>query len=512
MNRKNARIMGVTAVAIVIALLFSYAYVDTDDGDNSLAGEVFIIHTNDSHGYYDENLGFSSVAALVQDYESRGATVFLLDAGDAFQGTSITMLTHGSSTVDVMNAVGYDLMVPGNHEFDYGLETYLGYTEQLDFPTICANLVWADDGDLLFDPYAVLEKDGYRLGVFGLATPDTVSAVFSGYLDDVEFTDPVEAASGMVETLQSQDVDAIVCLGHIGVDPSSSITSDEICAQVDGIDVFVDGHSHTVMEGGAVVDGSITLQESDTLIASTGCYIQHIGVVHMTAEGGPEAYLVDTQGSVEEVDTVIGEVESQLEETMSRVVGETEVELYGERTQSRLQETTLGDFVTDTLRELTGADIAVYNGGAFRASIEPGTIIANDVYTALPFENFVVTKTVTGQQVWDLMEASVSNLPGAAGGYMQVSGIVVTYDSSRDPFNRVASITLADGTPLDMGSEYLLAANDFVMAGGDGYEWLGDVPVDGMYGLAFDALFDRLSSMGTVTAEDVVTGRLVDTA
>lgn len=511
MNRKNVRIMGVTAVAIVIVLLFSYVYIDNgEDGD--LSGEVYIIHTNDSHGYYSEYLGFESVVALVDDYESRGATVFLLDAGDAFQGTSITMLTHGSSTVDVMNAVGYDVMVPGNHEFDYGLDTYLGYTELLDFPTISANTVWVDDGSLVFDPYVILEEDGYRLGVFGLSTPDTVSSVFSGYLDDVEFTDPVQAASDMVETLQSQDVDAIVCLGHIGVDPSSSITSDEICAQVDGIDVFVDGHSHTVMEGGAVSDGSVTLQESDTLIASTGCYIQHIGVVHMTADGGPEAYLVDAAGSDTEVESAIGDVRSQLEDTLSRVVGQTEVELYGDRTPSRLQETTLGDFVTDTLRELTGADIAVYNGGAFRASIAPGTITANDVYTALPFENYVVTKTVTGQQVWDLMEASVSNLPGADGGYMQVSGIIVTYDSSRDPFDRVVSITMSDGTPLDLDSEYLVAANDFVMAGGDGYEWLGDIEVEGMHGLAFDAIFDRLSAMGTVTSEDVVTGRLTDVA
>ncbi len=515
MQRRNQTTIAIAAVAVALCLLLSYAYVNWDAGGDAgedLAGEVFIIHTNDTHGYYEEYLGFSSVAALKAEYESRGATVFLMDAGDAFQGTSVTMLTHGGSTVDVMNAVGYDVMCPGNHEFDYNLETYLGYTEALEFDVVCANMVWSDTGELVFDGYTVIERDGVTLGVFGLITPDTYDSVMTGYLEDVTFTDPVAAAEEMVAILTDIGVDWIICVGHIGVDRSSSVNSDEICAQVDGIDVFIDGHSHTVMEGGVVADGSIELVESDTLIASTGCYIQYIGVVHLTAEGGPQAYLVSLSGSDPDVDEVVDAIYSGLEEILSQEVGYSEIEIYGDRTQARLGEVPIGDFVADTIREVTDADIAVINGGAIRGSIGPGVITANDVYTALPFENYIQTKYVTGQMIWDLMEASVYNLPSADGGYLQVSGIIVTYDSSAESGGRLVSITLSDGTPLDLDATYLLASNDYVMAGGDGFESLEDAEVEGTFGLVSDAVFDRLAQLGTVTEDDIVTGRLIDLA
>ncbi len=510
MRKNNGGVIVAAAVVIMTVLLFSYVCIN-NGGENDLSGEVFIIHTNDTHGYYDEYMGFTAVAALRDDYVSRGATVFLVDAGDAFQGTATTMLTHGKSTLEVMNSVGYDLMVPGNHEFDYGLETYLGYVSQLNFDTVCANLVWGDTGEPLFDAYTILEKDGFRLGVFGLITPDTMTSVFAGYLDDVEFTDPVEAASEAVAALQAEDVDMIVCIGHIGIDRSSTVNSDWICTEVDSIDVFIDGHDHTVMEHGKVSNGSIELIPSDTLIASTGNHIQYVGVVHLTAEGGPDACLVDmVEGSNVEVDSAISGVKNKLQNQMSQVVGYTETELHGERQSSRTKETTMGDFVTDTLRKLTGADIAVYNGGAFRASIHPGEITAEMVYNVIPFENYILTKTINGRQVWDIMEASVSHLPDADSGYLQVSGILVTYDSSRDAFYRVLSITFSDGTILDMDAEYILVSNDFVMAGGDGYEWLGDIKVDGMYGLVFDAIFDRFAQLGIVTTNDITIGKLTD--
>ena len=505
--RKTA-IVAVVTIVIVASLLFTYVrYGDVNAGDPE--EEVYIIHTNDTHGYYDDALGFTRVSALRDDLESRGATVFVLDAGDAFQGTGYTMLTHGGSTVAVMNAVGYDLTVPGNHEFDYGFETYLENASMLEFDTVSANLCYADTGELVFEPYKVIERDGYRLGVFGLCTPDTVDLVMPGYLDDITITDPVEAARQMVEALQDEDVDFIVALGHIGVDPSSSITSDEICAEVEGIDVFIDGHSHTVMSGGEVVGSDYVLQESDTLIASTRYGIQNIGLVCLTSDDGFTAELVDSYDHTDpEVDAVIEDMHTDFDETMSEVIGHTDIELTGERTQSRLEEVGLGDFVTDTIRELTGADVALYNGGSIRASISPGDITAGMVYESFPFENYVVTKMLTGEQLIEVLEGGLAGLPGAAGGYLQVSGIVVTYDSSLPAGSRVVSATMADGTPLDPDRTYLVASNDYVMAGGDNYPLLAEIEAEGRHGLVYDALFDRFSEIGTIT--DMETGRLID--
>ena len=507
MNNRSKTVM--VAAVIVIVLLASFLHCGGEDDD--LSGEVFIVHTNDTHGHYNDNLGFGKVAALGDDLESRGATVFLMDAGDAFQGSVETMLSHGAYSVTIMNAVGYDVMTPGNHEFDYTLETYLDNEAGLGFETVSSNIVWKDTGESVFPEYVVLEKDSFRIGVFGLTTPDTVNLVSPGYLDEIEFTDPTEAAQRMVDTLSDMEVDWIVALGHIGVGNDSEYNSDAICADVDGIDVFIDGHSHTVMTGGMVADGSVVLQESDTIIASTGDSLNHIGLVCLTGDDGPTAELVSSYDrSSEYVDTVVDRIMSENDEMLSRVVGHTEVLLTGERTASRLGEVGLGDFVTDALMNVSGADISVFNGGGIRSDIPPGDITLRDVYNSFPFENYIVTKTLTGSQVVSLIELGLSGLPSAEGSFLQVGGILVTYDSSQPSGHRVVSLTLSDGSPLDPDGKYVVASNDYVMAGGDDYDLLSEIPADGSFGLVSDALIEMFGSVGNITQN--TDGRLIDTS
>lgn len=515
MKESNVTLTTLVAAVVVIVLVGSYVnLVGTGGGPGE--GDFVIIHTNDTHGYYDGEEddgmhGFASVAQLREDYEDAGYTVFVLDAGDAFQGTAVTSFSHGETTIDVMNAVGYDLMCPGNHEFDYTLDTYLGYADRLDFGTVCANLVWEDSGETVFSPYQVLEKDGITLGVFGLLTPDTVGSVMPGYMDGVTVTDPAETARDMVAELQSMDVDYVVALTHLGVDRSSSYTSDRLCADVEGIDICIDGHSHTVMEDGRVADGSIELEPSDTVIASTGSYLNHIGTVTVTSDG-IEAGLVDKERRDPTVQAVVDRIYESQEGVMSEVIGYTDDLLTGGRTESRLGETTMGDLAADAMRRLTGADIAVVNGGGIRQDIAPGEITVGEVYDTYPFDNYVQTKNVTGRTIWDMMEASVMHVPDeAAGSYLQVSGMTVTYDSSAPVGHRVVSIVLDDGSDLDLGRTYVLAANDYVMS--DATYPLVGIPVESTaVDMARDALIDLIRDMGHFGLDDIRTGRLIDTA
>lgn len=495
-----------TVILLVVVLSLAPGYLLGHWNDENLDGKVMIVHTNDTHGYYDENLGFTSVASIARDLESRGAIVFVVDAGDAFQGTASTMISHGESTIPIMNSVGYDLMVPGNHEFDYTLETYLGYTERLEFPTICSNLDWKDSGESVFREYLVLERSDIRVGFFGLLTPDTMDSVYYGYMDDVTITDPIESAQEMVDILTEEGVDYIIAVGHIGVDQASTVTSMDICKAVDGIDVFIDGHSHTEMEHGKVVDDSIQVDSGDTIIASTGSYIECVGVVTLGEE--PDASLIrDWSAHDSGVDTVVSELRSSETGVFGEVIGSTLVELNGERTPCRTGETNLGDLTADSLRWLTGADIGIINGGSFRASIPVGDIDVGMVYSSIPFENFVAVKDVDGSTLREALEHSVSGLPGAAGSFLQVSGIEMLFDSSKEAGDRIISVSI-NGEPLVLDRTYAVASIGYVLDGGDGFTMFVDMPYRHVYGTMIDCLCDYIRYVGII--DDILGERIID--
>lgn len=425
-------------------------------------GDIVILHTNDSHSRVDTNMGFASVAALRDYYEAQGATVLLADAGDTLHGLPFATVEEGSSIVDVMNMVSYDVMVPGNHDFNYGSWHLLELREEMEFELLAANVVNTEDGSWFASPYTILERDGMTFGFFGLATPETTYKTNPENIETVEFTDPVAAAEEMVEYLQGREVDYIIAVSHLGTDASSEVTSEMVAQQVDGIDLVIDGHSHTVYEEGYQVE--------DTLIVSTGEYINAIGVV-VLSDGEFHAGLVDASefsAKDEEVTALIAEINERQDEILSEVVGSSDVTLDGERQTNRTSETNLGNLTTDAMRYVTGADVAITNGGGIRATIEAGDITRRDLVTVFPFGNYVVTKELTGAELVMVLENGVKAYPETLGGFPQVSGISFTFDAARVAGERVTEV-LVNGEPLDMEATYLVATNDFMAAGGDEY-------------------------------------------
>ena len=485
--------------AAAIALVLAFAYVTSDGPD---AEKHFIIlHSNDTHCYFDKNLGMSTLRALKDSKASEGETVFVVDAGDFLQGTPYGTVTAGMSAVEVMNTVGYDVGVPGNHDFDYSLPVLLERAAALNYPLICSNLVHAD-GSSVFREYVVLEKGGVRLGFFGLLTPSTMNSVKPGNMGDAKITDPVEASERMVAALREMGVDMVVAVGHIGME-KDSITSDEICSKVPGIDLFIDGHSHISMEDGKAPGRDLIPR--GTVIASTGGHCSSFGVVRVDGtEIDAKLYEGEPLGSAE-MDAAVSRVAEECNEILSVRISSTEMPLDGGYGSARCGETLLGDLVADAFRWYSGSDAAIVNSGSLRSSISAGSISLNEVYAVLPFLNELVLMEADGSQLYEAMEISYSQM--GDGGFLQVSGMAVTYDPDAEAGSRVVSLEIG-GKKVEASSTYMICTSDYIANGGDKYSSFAGCSTEFVEEETV-AFAEYLKHLGTIIESSVESGRQV---
>ncbi|MBR7005660.1 MAG: 5'-nucleotidase C-terminal domain-containing protein [Candidatus Methanomethylophilaceae archaeon] len=505
MERRNLTVAAVAALAVLSCLVLTYC---SHGGPADSDGSFVIIHTNDTHCRYgwDGGLGFSTVAALRESYSSETPT-FVVDAGDFLQGNSYGAVLDGRGSVDIMKNVGYDVGVPGNHEFDYGIGTFLERIEALGYPVICANLVYGDTGESVLDEYVVIEKGGVKVGFFGLLTPETVATVRHGNMGAAVITDPTDAARRMVSALEGKGVDSIVAIGHLGVEKVGYVTSDEVCAAVHGIDIFIDAHSHTEMEGGKACDRSVELIPSGTVIASTGCYLDNVGIVRSGPDGISAGLYRGPPLRNGPVDAATDAVKSEVDDVLKVKVGYTETLLDGDRHSLRNGETNLGDLAADSILELSGAQVALVNSGGIRASIQPGDITLNEVYDVLPYMDPICVFEAPGSAIHECMEYSLGLLGDDNGEFIQFAGMTVTYDPGAEKGHRIQSITV-DGSELEADSLYKVAALDFIAMGGGNYPMISGYEAQ-IIGTQ-DAIFvDYLDRIGPITAEDIKMGRLV---
>lgn len=434
--------------------------------DLDLTGQTVILHTNDTHGRAADNMGFAAVAALKEAYEKTGATVLLLDAGDTLHGKPIFNLTQGENAVKLLNAVGYDAMVLGNHDFNYGLPRLQELAQEMNFPLLAANVTQKKSGELFCGDHVVLEKDGRKYGIFGLTTPETAYKSNPLQVADLDFGDPIASAQKEVAALQEAGADYIIALCHIGMDSATEIPSTAIAAAVPEIDVLIDGHSHTELPEGQEVNG--------VLLASTGEYLNHIGVVTIASTGEKSAGLVDSESFLEQNKDIADKIATMQAETdaqLNVVIGHTAVTLDGERAHVRTGETNLGNLVTDALRQQTGANIALHNGGNLRMTIPAGDVTKAQVLSVMPFSNYVVVKRLDGATLKEALEKGVSEYPGEFGGFPHVSGMTFTFNPNAPVGRRITTVTIG-GNALNEGQSYTLATNDFTAVGGDGYTML----------------------------------------
>lgn len=490
---------------LVLTLIMSMNVVAFAAEDGT---EITIVHTNDTHSRIDEGkyagMGFAKIATKVEELRAENPNLLLLDAGDTFHGQTIATLVEGESIVKIMNAMGYDAMAAGNHDFNYGQERLLELAEMANFPVMGGN-VMKGDMPLLKDEYLIKEFDGVKVGIFGLSTPETTYKTHPLNVIGLDFQDPAIQAQEMVDMLKDQ-VDVVVCLGHLGVDESSTYTSEAVIKAVDGIDLFIDGHSHTALEGGKMIN--------DTLLVQTGEYDKNLGIVKLMVKDGmvtlnASLFSKDAAADVTPdpaIVAVIEEVKASNEVITAVKVGNTSVVLDGERAQVRAGETNLGNLIADAMIDVTGADIAFTNGGGIRASINPGDVTKGDVITVLPFGNYVVTKKLSGADILAALEHGIDSYPETKGAFPHVAGMKVEFDPNQPAGSRVVKVMV--GTKmLDPNAMYTFATNDFLAFGGDGYKMFADDAIVGEFDGLDEVLIDYMAKVDPATV--MVEGRMM---
>ncbi|HPA55706.1 MAG TPA: 5'-nucleotidase C-terminal domain-containing protein, partial [Bacillota bacterium] len=445
------------------------------------------------------------IASKVKEIRSSNENVLVLDAGDTFHGQTISSLVEGESVVEVMNIIKYDAMVPGNHDFNYGQERLLELSQMTNFPIVAANITKAD-GSAFLSPYFIKEFKGVKVGIFGLATPETTYKTNPNNVKGLTFEDPTAAAERMVQELEGK-ADIIIALAHLGLDESSEYTSKLVAEKVDGIDLIIDGHSHTVLTEG--------LKVGDTLIVQTGEYDKNFGIVELACENGSvtaaKASLITIEAAEQlpedaEVLQAIEGIKAEQDVITSVVIGRTEVELDGVREHVRAGETNLGNLITEAILKATGADAVITNGGGIRASIDTGDITKGEVITVLPFGNYVVVKKIKGSDIIAALEHGVSQYPAPNGGFPHVAGIRFAFDPAAAAGSRITKAEIG-GKALDPNAEYLLATNDFMAVGGDNYTMFAPGPVITELPGLDEIVMEYIANYGT--ADIKVDGRIL---
>ena len=506
-------------ILLTVILMLSMAVCSAAEEKAEKNGDIYILFTSDVHCGIDKGFGYAGLQQVRDTLEAQGYETILVDDGDAIQGEPIGTLSEGEAIIDLMNDLNYDVAIPGNHEFDYGMPRFLELVEKAEFPYISCNFTYQDE--LVFEPYLIKEAAGKKIGFVGVTTPLTITAstpvyfqdengeYVYGFMSDDTGERVYQAVQSAVDAARADGADYVYVIGHMGNGAEfKPWTYADVISHTDGIDVFLDGHSHdtdqVIMKN---KDGE------DVPRSAVGTKMACIGYSHISAEGeimetgiwswpnktsAPE--LLDIHNEIRDR---VDEAQQELAEELDKVVASTAVTLTIHDPEAvdssgnpvrmiRRAETNLGDLCADAARDQSGADIAFVNGGSIRVSIEKGDITFGNILAVHPFGSMLCVLEVTGQQILDALEWSCRSVPDENGGFNQVSGLTFEINSAIDSpckadkdgmctgiegERRVQNV-MVGGEALDPEKTYTLAGYDYQLRQqGDGYTAYDGAPV-----------------------------------
>lgn len=484
-----------TFAALVLAILLGAAPGHARD----IA--ITILYTTDVHGHIasdEKTIGLDLVATIKKSLPQS----VLVDAGDFLHGTPLAGFDKGHSIVRLMREAGYFAAAAGNHEFSHGLPALMDRTAQaaaLPAPMhILSANIRGKNGEYLLRPWARTAVGDIAMCFFGVATPETGMQASPAAVAGLTFADPLLTATGMVAELRAAGCDLVIALAHVGSDVHVACPSTSLAA-IPGLDAVIDGHSHHELA---------FMQPGRAPVVSSGAHGEALGQLTLTVDTATKK-VVDVRNTLIRPENVaqmapdsalrnaIATLQESVAHTLAEIVSESPAHLPGDRKSMRTRETALGDLVADAVKNAYGADIAIVNAGSIRAGLPKGPVTRKDITALLPFGGQVVTVTVTGAELWDILEYACGKLPGEDGAFPQVSGTAFTVRPENLPGKRVTDIRI-DGIPLASQAEYILATNDFLAQGGDGYPHLARKGRLQSWMSVTDAVIRRLRENGAI--------------
>ena len=503
-------------ILVMLCSLASGMAFAADDAERS--ADVVILFTSDVHCGIDQGFGYAGLEEVRNYLVAQGNDVILVDNGDNLQGEPIGTMTKGEALVDLMNKMGYSVAIPGNHDFDYGMDNFLSLAKQAKYDYISCNFNL--QGELIFRPYVIRELGGAKIAFVGVTTPKTLTTSTPKYFQDENgefvygfFQDEsgegvYNAVQTAVDAARGEGADYVVVMGHMGNEEEGHPwTYSDVIANTTGIDVFLDGHSHDTDQ--------VTMKNKDgedVLRSACGTKLACIGYCRIAADGKITTGLYTWSNSVSAPELLgiankmsanVAKASKALEKTLQQVVASSEVKLTINDPSAvdangnpirmvRRAETNLGDLCADAYRAQSGADIAFVNGGGVRVNINAGKITLNDILKVHPFGNAMCVVEVTGQQILDALEWGSRAVPGETGGFLQVSGLSYEIHSyietpckadengmcgTIEGERRVKNV-LVGGEPIDPEATYTLASHNYMLLNnGDGYTVFDGAPL-----------------------------------
>ena len=481
-----------------------------EESGTGLSQDLVILYTSDVHCGIDQHFGYAGLKAVKDTLENAGNHVLLVDDGDSIQGEPVGTMSRGESIIDLMNAMEYDVAIPGNHEFDYGVDRFLELTEKAEYPYICCNFV--KEGERVFDAYLIREVDDMKIGFVGVTTPVTLTTstpryfqdeegnFIYGFLQDETGEAVYQAVQEAVDAARADGADYVVLMGHLGNEAECEPwTYADVLTHTTGIDVMFDGHSHDTDQ--VVVKNRDGM---DVPRCACGTKLNGIGYAKISAEDGslstglyswnndisaPELLGI-TNDMTEVVNAELDELGTELEMVITKttfplVINDPEktAEDGSPIRIVRRAETNLGDLCADAMRDQGQADIGFMNGGGVRVDVNAGEVTLNNILKVQPFGNMLTVVEATGQQILDALEWTSRVVPEENGGFLQCSGLtyeIHTYiesSATSDENGMFTGVTgeyrvknvMVGGEPLDLEKTYTVACNDYVLlSNGDG--------------------------------------------